>query len=163
MKKMKGFTLIELLVVVIIIGILAALAIPQYTKTIERAHWGEAITNLGTLRSAEIRYFAENDEYTPNAGTPAAYTGTTCAAAGGTGAGSDFGSLDVTDPNDIANARFCYDLISADVANQEFIVRAVRRVGKYAGACIALDESGNWNKGEMYDTDTACALTEATF
>lgn len=59
-----GFTLIELMVVVVIIGILASLAIPQYTKTVERSRQSEAITNLGIIRGAQLRYFAEYNTYT---------------------------------------------------------------------------------------------------
>lgn len=55
-NKKGGFTLIELLVVVLIIGILAAIALPQYTLAVERARAAEAITMVGNLSQAADAY-----------------------------------------------------------------------------------------------------------
>ena len=54
----KGFTLIELITVVIIIAIMAALALPQYTRFIERGHGSTARNALNMIRKAEATYFA---------------------------------------------------------------------------------------------------------
>ena len=63
MKGKKGFTLIELLIVVIILGILATLAVPQFTRMISRARMAEAWAGLGAVRTAQSVYWMEHSNY----------------------------------------------------------------------------------------------------
>src|SRR5216684_7206547 len=60
----KGFTLIELLIVVVIIGILAAIAIPKFANTKEKAYLATMKSDLRNLIAAEEAYFGDNTAYT---------------------------------------------------------------------------------------------------
>ncbi|MGH7509439.1 MAG: type IV pilin protein [Gemmatimonadales bacterium] len=61
--KQKGFTLIELLIVVVIIGILAALAIPKFGNTKAKAWVASMRSDLRNLASVQEAYWAENQIY----------------------------------------------------------------------------------------------------
>ena len=62
-KGQKGFTLIELLIVVAIIGILAAIAIPQFASYRQKAYNSSATSDLKNLKTGMEAYFADNQEY----------------------------------------------------------------------------------------------------
>lgn len=62
--KSTGFTLIEILVAILIVGILAALAVPQYQKAVDRARFAALMPLVQTIKDAQERFYLENGFYT---------------------------------------------------------------------------------------------------
>jgi type IV pilus assembly protein PilA len=63
MRKRNGFTLIELLIVVVIIGILAAIAIPKFAATKDKAKLASIRTDIRNLETSEEAYFSDFNTY----------------------------------------------------------------------------------------------------
>jgi prepilin-type N-terminal cleavage/methylation domain-containing protein len=68
MRNNKGFTLIELLIVVVIIGILAAIAIPKFSATREKAYFAAMKSDLKNLASQQEIYYSDNYAYSSSVG-----------------------------------------------------------------------------------------------
>ena len=111
MKK-KGFTLVEVLIVVIIIGILAAIGIPQFADSIEKAKGGEARAGLGHIQTGEKVYFAENETYS-----------------------NATGDLDIT-------LSTTYWDFTIDATSTQYTATATRVGGTRSGQTIQMDEAG---------------------
>lgn len=101
----KGFTLLEVLIVVIIIGILAAIALPQYITTIEKARSGEAVANIGSIRTSIDRYWYQNASIN-----------------------EDLDYLDIDNPNNVANKLYSYtiDAAGTDASTRVYTITATR-------------------------------------
>ena len=67
LRNRKGFTLIELLIVVVIIGILAAIAIPKFANTKDKAKLASVKTDLRNIQSAQEAYLSDSGYYSSSA------------------------------------------------------------------------------------------------
>jgi prepilin-type N-terminal cleavage/methylation domain-containing protein len=107
----KGFTLIELLIVVVIIGILAAIAIPKFSNTKEKAYLASMKSDLRNMATVEEAYFSDFQLYAGGTGSNLAGVGTmlaptnfvpsagvtvTATASGGTGWSATAGHVGTT-------------------------------------------------------------------
>ncbi len=105
-RKEQGFTLIELMIVVIVVGVLAAVAIPMYQVVPKRSMGTEATAALGLVKDAMRTYYAEHHTYSD--------------ASFGDGAPVTAGGVLVVNPNDLEGRYFsedCYTFDGAPTAN----------------------------------------------
>lgn len=63
MRKNSGFSLVELMIVIVIIGVLAAVAVPIYNNNVTKAKMSEADAALGSIRTQLRVYYGENGNY----------------------------------------------------------------------------------------------------
>jgi prepilin-type N-terminal cleavage/methylation domain-containing protein len=100
MTNRKGFTLIELLIVVVIIGILAAIAIPKFASTKDKAKLASVKTDIRNYMTSEEAYFSDNNTYGAAAALQAApYNFTLTAGNTFTASAGAAGSYSVTVQN----------------------------------------------------------------
>ncbi len=130
LRSNRGFTLIELMIVVAIVGILAAIAIPNFYGMQKRAKTTEAKSNLGQLWTLQEAYHAENETYAGPSSQLAAgtYDGTTGWAELG------FYPKGTT--------RYMYEIVSA--SNTAFVARASGDIdGDGTNDVWSIDEVGD--------------------
>jgi type IV pilus assembly protein PilA len=78
-KNSQGFTLIELMIVVAIIGILAAIAIPQYQDYVTRSRWADAVSTVGNLKTSIGECLQNNNQVAAQCESVALLQGTNAA------------------------------------------------------------------------------------
>lgn len=105
--KRKAFTLVELLIVIVIIGILATLALPEYQKMTQRAKWNQAMVVLNAIRTAEMYYYQQYGKFVD--GIPGA-SGDYATTAAELNAWLENSGIDVVEINEKAFEYFNYDV-----------------------------------------------------
>jgi prepilin-type N-terminal cleavage/methylation domain-containing protein len=98
----KAFTLLELLIVIIIVGVLASLALPRFSKMVELARTAEAKLQMRAIRDALERYYLMKGSY----GRATGWGQETC----GGGGQCDWEVLGIENPTENPGSHFDYDL-----------------------------------------------------
>ena len=121
-----GFSLMELLVTVVIIGVLAAVALPSYIKTRERSYFQEAESLLLAVYAGERAYFLINDFYYD---------------VDETGGMAQWRKINIDDPN-LPSIPVTYSVTAAGVgAASTFTATAARPGGPCAGSTRTIDQN----------------------
>jgi type IV pilus assembly protein PilA len=138
MESRKGFTLIELMVVILIVGILAAVAVPIMRGRIDSAKWSEANASAGAVRSAVRAYIAEKG---PN------YTGYAADIEGALSSATVYGNLGFssTDLNGAYFNQADYTISSVDATNGTCVVTVTSTKSGGPSGTGTLAASGAWS------------------
>lgn len=141
----KGFTLMELLVVIIIVGVLAALALPNYAKMVKASYAAEAWAHLSSLLKARKVYYMKSGMVT--------WT-------------TDISLLDIDNPNSTTYRKFSYSMTGTDASSLGFwacpiditgAVDTTRRM--YGISCATCGSEGEQIARYDCGCTAACAYT----
>jgi len=127
----KGFTLVELMIVIVIVGILAAVAVPIYQSNIRKAKTSECDAAMGTIRTGLRVYYAANSAY------PTAAAGTVITAVTG---------LDIT-ANDLNGKYFVATDYTLESADSTYTITCTKDDLFGAGNDRTLDQTGTFAGG----------------
>ncbi len=141
--RMNGFSLIELLVAVVIVGILAAIAMPSYSNYVIRSSRAAAQTELLEMASLQEKIYLNSNAYTPNVTT--GYNGTSTGGLGRTSGQTPDGKYALS----LSGVGQTYTLAATPVAG-----------GKQAGdGCITIQENG---LRQWHENNDACNSASPT-
>jgi general secretion pathway protein G len=154
MRAKKGFTLVEILIVVVILGILAAIVIPQFTEASTEAKTSSLVTDLQSVRSQIELYKVQHNDNLPGVANGTHTAGANFVAAL-TGYTDIFGETVLrTDPN-------AYGPYLQKIPTNQFVDSDVVLPGNTNGAdpAISTDGSQGWffdqDTGKIWATDSA--------
>lgn len=175
MTSQAGFSLIELMIVVAIIGILAAIAIPNYQNFQKKARQAEARIHLGGIFTGEKAYFGEYNSYTNNLikvgyapdGRPLYNAGFTAGAAEVRGAADGAGAVLALDTNAVcADATYGANCVQQSAAGSPATAAIAIPGGRVASAAgfnaSAIGFLGTAGVNDTWTIDQTKAITNDT-
>ena len=146
MKAKSGFTLVEILIVVVILGILAAIVIPQFTEASSEAKLSSMVTDLQSVRSQIELYKIQHNDNLPGVAN-GTHLATADFVASLTGKTNIFGvAVPITTTTD------CYGPYLQKIPTNQFVNSDVVGIGALGGVAPPVSTDGS--QGWYFDTDT---------
>lgn len=137
-RAQAGFTLIELMIVIAIIGILAAVAIPNFLRARDQARFSSCLDSLSAIKVAEEMYMVDNDVYTDEPPRLAPYMSAACTESLAATAGCQ-GKTKVLGVTDLVTARVrnnCQDVDWTIALGSSFLISSIARDKNTCHICV---------------------------
>ena len=133
MTRERGVSLLELMIVVIVLGVLAAVGIPSYQRTLERSYWKEANDILMTIYHGERSYYLTHNAYQINLFDLSPM--------------DEWRKIHIDNPN-LGSVPIDFSVDTVGCAEPCFVARAQRERGPCVGRQLTIDHNrtigGNW-------------------